>query len=470
MPVDFSWAELGVDGARVSEIVDAPLGSDGREFVLYWCMVNQRAEQNHALDAAIAIANRLELPVVCYQALRPDYPYASDRLHAFVLEAIPELTAALKRLRIPHWVELPHSPKEHRPRIAELGRRAAAVVSDLFPTFIIPGHLRGAARALDVPLYAVDASCLVPMQRIPERQVGAYALRPKLRKLWPEYLGKELPVRRPKHSGLALKPGFPLSDAGDERAHLENFAIDHSVPPVTTTRGGRKAGLARLRAFVRDGLPRFASERSDPSAHANSALSAYLHWGQLWTGEIAQAAIDARGVRDESVQEFLEELLVRRELGFNYCLHTDQKRQLSFESLPPWARQTLDAHRKDRRQVVAREVLEQARTGDPLWNAAQRELLRDGRIHNYLRMLWGKRILEWSKSPEEALATIASLNDKYALDGRDPVSVANFMWILGLHDRPFQERPVMGKVRPMSSSRTAQKFDLSAYLAEFGST
>ena len=225
MPSGFSWSELGVDSARVHVVKEAPLPA-GRDFVLYWCMVNHRVEENHALDAAIALGNHLRLPVVVYQALRPDYPHASDRLHAFALEGMAELPAAYAARGIPYWLELPRRPQEHRPRIAELGRRAAAIVSDLFPTFIIPGHLRGAAKTLDVPLFAVDASCVVPMQRITEPQIGAYTLRPKLRKLWPEYLGTHPARPRPLKATAAAKklsPDFALSDAAALRKALDTF-------------------------------------------------------------------------------------------------------------------------------------------------------------------------------------------------------------------------------------------------------
>ena len=209
MPTGFSWTEIGVDPARVRVVRDAPLPSRG-EYVLYWCMVNQRVPYNHALQAAIALGNRLRLPVVCYHALRPDYPHASDRLHAFVLQGLDELGKALRARGVPYWPELPRNTRQHVPRLAALGKRAAAVVSDWFPAFIIPGHLRGAARALEIPLVAVDASCVVPMQRIPERQVGAFTLRPKLRKLWPEYLGKLPRGPDPAHARAAerVDPGF----------------------------------------------------------------------------------------------------------------------------------------------------------------------------------------------------------------------------------------------------------------------
>ncbi|WP_224372731.1 deoxyribodipyrimidine photo-lyase [Hyalangium versicolor] len=469
MPPGFSWSELGVDSARVLVVNDVPLVS-GRDFILYWCMVNHRVDENPALDAAIALGNHLKLPVAVYQALRPDYPHASDRLHAFALEGMAELPAAYSRRGLPYWLELPRNPREHKPRLAELGRRAAAIVSDLFPAFIIPGHLRGAAKALDVPLFAVDASCVVPMQRITEPQIGAYTLRPKLRKLWPEYLGREYRVRPLKATTAAkkLSPDFALSDAKTLRKKLDTFAIDHSVPPVAEVRGGRKAALKALKAFIETRLEGYDTERNDPGKDQQSGLSPYFHWGHLFPGEAARLVLKAGGEKNPAVQSFLEELLVRRELAFNYCLHTTVPHQLSVTSLPRWARDSLETHRKDKREhLYSLEDLDAARTGDGLWNASQRELRERGRIHNYLRMLWGKKILEWSPTPSEALQRMAHLNDRYALDGRDPASVANFMWVLGLHDRPFQERKVLGKVRPMSSLRTAEKFDLGPYLARW---
>ena len=471
MPSGFSWTEIGVDPARVRVIRDAPLPARG-EYVLYWCMVNQRVPHNHALEAAIALGNRLRLPVVCYHALRPDHPHACDRLHAFVLQGLDELGAAMRARGVPYWLDLPRSAQAHLPRLGRLGRRAAAVVSDWFPAFVVPGHLRGAARALEVPLVAVDASCVVPMQRIPERQVGAYALRPKLRKLWPQYLGQLPEGPEPAHARAAeaVDLGFaPERAPGRLLGQLHTFDIDHSVPPVTGRPGGRTAALASLRTFVKEHVARFDEARNEPGERGQSGVSPALHWGLLFAGEVARACLEAHGPDQPGVKSFLEELLVRRELGFNYCLHTPVHAQLAFASLPRWAQETLTAHARDRREhLYTLAELDRGETADPLWNAAQRELREDGRIHGYLRMLWGKKILEWSPTPDEALARLAHLNDRHALDGRDAVSVANFMWVLGLHDRPFQERPVLGKVRPMSSLRTAEKVDLGPYLARYG--
>lgn len=471
MSLGFSWSELGVDEARVHVVREAEVVPSG-EFVLYWCQVVHRVPYNHALHAAIALGNQLDRPVVCYQALRPDHPHASDRIHAFVLDGLEELGDAMRDRGVPHWLELPRRTGEHRPRLAELGRRAAAVVSDWHPAFVVPRHLAAAARILTCPLFAIDAACVVPARRIPAAQVGAYALRPKLKKFWPEYLGQLPAGPDPAHARVAarLDPGFPLAPpVGKLRLALETFDIDHAVPPVTSRPGGRARALGDLARFVRGPLAQFDTARNEPGGDRNSGLSAALHFGLLYAGEVAQAALAAFGPKHPGVVTFLEELLVRRELGFNFCLYTPPPEQLRVSALPAWAQRTLADHAADPREhLYSRDQLDRGETHDPLWNAAQRQLREDGRIHGYLRMLWGKKILEWSPGPQVALERIAWLNDRYALDGRDAVSVGNFLWVLGLHDRPFQERPVLGKVRPMSSLRTAEKVDLGPYLERWG--
>ncbi len=460
-----------MDAARVHVIRPGEPSSSGH-YVLYWCQVTHRVAFNHALQAAIALGNHLGKPVVCYHALRPDYPHASDRLHAFVLDGLAEFGNALRAAGVPYWLELPPSPAEHHPRLKQLATRAAAVVSDWHPTFVVPRHLAAAARVLDVPLFAMDAACVVPARLIPAAQVAAYALRPKLKKLWPHYLPLLPQGPAPAHAAAAARidPGFAPAEAPEKlRLQLERFSIDHSVPPVTARPGGRAQALTQLRRFIAEGLPQFDSARNEPSGAHNSGLSAALHFGLLYAGEVAHAALEALGPEHPGVATFLEELLVRRELGFNYCLYTPLAQQLRVTSLPPWAQATLAAHAQDKRaHLYSREQLERSETQDALWNAAQRQLRAEGRIHGYLRMLWGKKILEWAATPQEALDRMALLNDRFALDGRDAVSVGNFMWVLGLHDRPFQDRPVLGKVRPMSSERTAEKVDLAPYMKTWG--
>jgi deoxyribodipyrimidine photo-lyase len=241
--------------------------------------------------------------------------------------------------------------------------------------------------------------------------------------------------------------------------------IDHSVKPSTAFRGGRPEALERLERFLRRGLRRYGKLRNEPSAHATSRLSPYLHFGHISSLEVALAASSYAQAHGFSAEPFLEELIVRRELAFNFVRHTEDYRRL--DALPEWARLTLQRHAGDRRRpVYTPEEFERGRTHDALWNATQKELLLRGTIHGYYRMYWGKKIIEWSPTPEEALATMIYLHDRYALDGRDPNTYANILWCFGLHDRPFAERPVFGKVRYMSLEGMRRKTDVAAYLRE----
>jgi deoxyribodipyrimidine photo-lyase len=241
--------------------------------------------------------------------------------------------------------------------------------------------------------------------------------------------------------------------------------IDHSVAAPAGLAGGRGQAKRRLANFLRHRLRRYARDKNQPAAHATSELSPYLHWGYISSLEVALAVRDYAAEHKLIADEFLEELIVRRELAFNFARHAAAPESL--DELPEWARRTLDLHRQDRRDPrYTREQLESAATCDDLWNAAQTELLLRGRIHGYYRMYWGKKILQWSPSPEEALAAALYLNDRYAVDGQDPASIANILWCFGLHDRPWPERPIFGTVRSMSRAGMERKTDVAAYIRE----
>jgi deoxyribodipyrimidine photo-lyase len=214
----------------------------------------------------------------------------------------------------------------------------------------------------------------------------------------------------------------------------------------------------RLREFVANRVNRYGAERNEPAAHATSELSPYLHFGHISSLEVALAV-------PRTASAFLEELIVRRELSFNFALHT--KDPESLDNVPDWAKKTMQEHARDRREVVyTREQFENAATHDPLWNATQREMLRDGKIHGYYRMYWGKKIIEWSAGCEDALRTMLHIHDRWALDGRDPNTYANILWLFGLFDRPWPERDVFGKLRYMSLSGMRRKTDVDAYIKE----
>ncbi|HWQ55375.1 MAG TPA: deoxyribodipyrimidine photo-lyase [Bryobacteraceae bacterium] len=435
------------------------------DYVLYWAQMNRRADANHALEFAAAMANDLGLPLVCYEALTCSYPHASDRLHTFILEGVPEMRRRLTQRGIGYVFHLRRRRQDPNDALYRAAERAAAVVTDDYPAFITPRHNASVAAKLAVPFWAVDASCIVPMERIEKRQWAAYTIRPKIRRLLPRYLVPVEAVRlRRRFSGP-----LPIADTEVTTATIATLAasceIDHTVPPCARFQGGRKAAETALARFLEDRLRRYAREKNEPSAHATSELSPYLHFGQIGALEVALAVQEHAREHKLIAEEFLEELIVRRELAFNFCRYTEDFQSLT--ALPDWARATLQEHAGDRRDsVYTRAEFEQAHTHDPLWNAAQEELLVDGRIHGYYRMYWGKKIIEWSATPEEALETAIYLNDRYALDGRDPNTYANILWCFGLHDRPWPERPVFGKVRWMSLEGMRRKTDVEAYIRE----
>jgi deoxyribodipyrimidine photo-lyase len=290
-------------------------------------------------------------------------------------------------------------------------------------------------------------------------------LRPRVHRLLPQFLKPTPPVKLAKRFREPVPPMHTAVTAGSIAELVAGCEIDHTVRPSTRFRGGRRQAEKRLQTFLNDRLSRYARDRNEPSAHATSDLSPYLHAGYISALEVALAVREHARELKLMADEFLEELIVRRELAFNFAWHVDRADCL--EALPAWARETIHKHRNDRRDPeYAREQFERAATYDNLWNATQTELLLRGKIHGYYRMYWGKKILEWSESAGEALATMIYLNDRYALDGQDPNTYGNILWCLGLHDRPWPERPVFGTIRSMVRSGMERKTDVAAYIQE----
>jgi deoxyribodipyrimidine photo-lyase len=457
-------------GDRVRALNQAP-EDPAQPFVLLWLQGQRRLRQNLAFSHAQRRANELGKPLVVYEALRFDYPHASDRFHRFVLEGVRDnaLDAQARGVAYGFYLEAPGDPKGTLHRLAA---RAAVVVTDWLPAFIHPAQTKALAARARVRVEAVDAAGVAPLSVSPRLEIGARTLRPKIHKILPDVLQ---PIPEPKAKVAApakvdwgFAPFLPDEGAAGEQQLDEALArlpIDHSVRPVAAARGGSKAGLARLKKFVREGLPGYAEGRSDPSSPRPSWLSPYLHFGHVGAAEVALAALGSGAPRAD-LDDFLEELIVRRELSLNLCARAPDHTTLG--PLPPWAKETLQAHEKDARLLLTDAQLERAESPDEVWNAAQRQLAGEGRIHGYLRMLWGKCLLLWSRDAQEAHRRMMWLNDKYALDGRDANSYEGFLWCLGLHDRPFPEREIFGVVRSMTSRSTRAKFDLGPYLARWG--
>lgn len=441
--------------------------AQGAEFVLYWPQMYRRSGDNAALAYAIGRANELGLPCLVYEALRPDYPHASDRFHTFVLEGARDMAAGLAERGILHAFFLPRTPAEARGVLGKLAARAALIVTDEFPTFIVPEQNERAAKRATCPYFVVDDCAVVPMSLFPKMEIGARTIRPKLHRALDAWL---VPIDEPKPKIAAPRrldlPFEPIDLArADVTALVRACAIDHGVPPVAELPGGSRAAEARLERFVRRGLASYAVDRNDPSRDGGSLLSPYLHFGMISARRIALAVREAArdGAPEESTTAYLEQLLVRRALAFNFARACPEHR--TYDAIPRWAKETLAKHATDERYAEpSLEDLEAARSPDAIWNAAQAELRARGVVHGYARMLWGKLPLTWSSEPARVHAMLVRLNDRYALDGRDPDGYTNISWCFGLHDRPWPERPFFGTVRTMTSRSAAKKLDFDAYL------
>jgi deoxyribodipyrimidine photo-lyase len=452
-----------VPSDRITRLNERPERS-GADFVVYWIQMYHRAEQNWALTAAIETANRLRLPLVVYHGLGHTYPHANDRIHRFILEGVAELGERFERRGIRYHFYLRQRPENPNDLLYRLTRRAALVITDDFPAFIIPEQSRRVAGRVDVAMWAVDSNGIVPLAAIPGEHYGAYTLRPRIRRMLPDHL-RAVPEPSVRKDSLGTRPDVPGTQVTPETIDrlVAGCAIDHSVHPSPIYHGGYEQARKRLQAFLAGGLRKYATARNRPGTESTSRLSAHLHFGQIAVQEVALAVHDATRVAREHRDAYLEEVIVRRELAYNFCRYNPHHRNL--DALPTWARQTLEKHQGDPRPYVyTPEELEQGRTHDYLWNAIQAELLTTGAMFGYYRMYWGKKIIEWSPTPAKAQSTMIRLHEKYALDGRNPNTYANILWCFGKHDRPWSERPVFGKIRYTSLAGMESKTDVAAYV------
>ncbi len=443
----------GVQLERI-QVLNREAEQPGR-FVLVWMQQAQRVAFNHALTHAVELANLRGLPVAVLVGITDRYPGANRRHYAFMAEGLADVQAGLEKLGIPLWV-VAGSPER---AVLAAAREAALVVTDCGYTRIQKTWRAKAAVALNCPLIQVESDVVVPLEVASEkREYAAYTLRRKIHRNLPRFMRPVKPLR-PKKDGLGLAAPRPMLPVEPE-AFLAVLALDDSVSPVAKWRGGERAAQKRLRQFMDEGLADYAERRNDPNADALSGLSPYLHFGQI---SALQAALWAAERGGDGAQAFLEELVVRRELAMNFVHFTPDYDRYS--ALPDWARLTLAQHARDpRTHAYSLADWEAGRTHDPYFNAAQLEMVRSGKMHGYMRMYWGKKILEWSRSPERAFEIALYLNDKYELDGRDPNGYTGVAWCFGLHDRAWAERPVFGKIRYMNDKGLRRKFDADAYV------
>lgn len=428
------------------------------EYVLYWMQQSQRSTVNHALEYGVQLANKLNQMLLVVFGLMDNYPEANLRHYTFMLEGLKETQAALASRGIQMVVH-----RGDPPEVAlRMGHRASLIVCDR-------GYLRHqgqwrqqVAQEAKCKVVQVESDVIVPLEVVSDKaEYAARTIRPKIHKYLQTYL-KNFRSTKAKHNSLKLKiKGIDLTDI--EKA-LGKLNLDRSVPAVSAFfKGGTSQAMKHFKTFVRNRLKHYDRHSNQPQTDDISHMSPYLHFGQISPLYLALQTKRAQPSLKAARDAYLEELVVRRELAMNFVYYTSNYD--TYKCIPGWAQKTLAEHKSDQREFVYnRQQLEKAKTHDPYWNACMREMKHTGFMHNYMRMYWGKKILEWSPTPQKAFRTTLGINNKYFIDGRDANSYTGVSWIYGVHDRAWTERPIFGKIRYMAASGLERKCDIDAYV------
>jgi deoxyribodipyrimidine photo-lyase len=431
-------------------------------YVLYWMQQSQRVAANYALAYAIRQANCLKKPLVVAFALTNHFPQANERHYRFMLEGLENVATDLAERGIQFALRIGEPVQV----IEQLAQDAALVVADSGFLRIQRQWRKSLAETLDIPLYEIESDVVVPVREASNKEEhAARTIRPKINRIRDAYLvlpeDEEVQCATDK---LSL-----ASETVTTQSLLPKLKTDQSATVVSDFfKGGYSEAKRRLNAFLSNGLRYYSEKANDPRRAVTSCLSPYLHFGQISSVEVALAVQNAPNVMQQNKDDFLEQLIVRRELAMNFVFFNDHYDQ--YACIPDWAKETLEQHKKDPREYVySAEEFAKAQTHDPYWNAAQKQMLLTGHMHNYMRMYWGKKIMEWSREPEQAFEIMLDLNNQYELDGRDPNGFTGVAWCFGKHDRGWTERSVMGKTRYMNANGLKRKFDIDAYVANISS-
>ena len=428
------------------------------DYVLYWMQQSQRAKYNHALEYAVQQANKQGRMLLVAFGLTDDYPEANLRHYTFMLEGLKETQDTLASRGIKLVVRHGQPPEV----ALSLGRRASMIVCDR-------GYLRHqrawrqqVALESNCRVVQVESDVIVPIEVVSDKaEYAARTIRPKIHRHLDTYLVGLISINV-KHKSLGMKVrGIDLDNIENL---LRKLNLDRNVPPVSDLfKGGTTQAAKRFGAFLRNRLKLYDQHSNQPQTDDISHMSPYLHFGQISPLYLAQQISRAPDTLKAAKDSYLEELVVRRELAMNFAFYTSNYDD--YECIPGWAQKTLADHQDDQREYVyTRQQLENADTHDPYWNASMLEMKNTGFMHNYMRMYWGKKILEWSTTPQEAFRTTLAINNKYFLDGRDPNSYTGVAWLYGVHDRAWFERPIFGKTRYMAASGLERKCDIAAYV------
>ena len=481
---------------RVTTLKDInPESISDSKYVVYWMISFKRVGYNFALQRAVEWANQLSQPLLILEPLILDYPMSSIRFHKFTLEGMKEVDEQVSDSKAVYYPFVEQSAKESEGLLTEISKNASVVITDDYPTYFVPQMTAKASGEINTRYELVDSNGIVPIRLSEKEYVRAHDFRRYLHKNLEDFI-IETPLENPLDF---LNKKFDPSMIKDVQADwipfdfknqniddfLENLNIDKTVE-ISSIKGGYSNAIKQLNKFIEVGYKDYAKYRSDPSKEASSQLSPYFHSGQISTHEVFDKISELEswspeyinpkmvGRREgwwgssENFESFMDELITWRELGYHTCVRRANYNQYS--SLPEWAIKTLHEHSSDEREhIYSLDQLTYSQTHDEIWNAAQNQLRTQGVIQNYLRMLWGKKILEWTPNPQIALSYMITLNDRYSLDGRDPNSYSGVFWILGRYDRAWgPERNIFGKIRYMTSDSTARKFNLKPYLEKWG--
>lgn len=423
--------------------------------ILYWCNREIRSKDNWALLHAANIAEKNKVPLYVVYNLDIGYLGGGLRQHKFKLDGLKVLETNLEKLNIPLFILT-------KPFVSDITsfikkNNVGFVVTDFSPLRISKKWVNDLNLKLKIPFVQVDAHNIVPVWVTSQKQeFAAYTIRPKLNRLFPEYISDYPKLKTNKHNKLKNKNNFEK---------LMKANVDKNVLPVDWIKSGENEGIKMLKDFIKNRLNNYSKNRNIPPLKQISNLSPYFHYGML-SPQRAVYEVSKANAKKEDKDSFIEEAFVRRELSDNYCYYNEYYD--SFNGFPDWAKKSLKEHAKDKREhIYTTKQFENAKTHDDLWNAAQMEMVNKGKMHGYMRMYWAKKILEWTKSPKDALKIAIYLNDKYELDGRDPNGYVGCAWSIGgLHDRAWFERPVFGKIRFMSYNGCKSKFDINKYIEE----
>ena len=432
-----------------------------KPYVIYWMQSSQRVEYNHALEYAIEMANELNKPLLVYFGITDSFPEANWRHYRFMLEGLKEVRYDLHKRNIDMLIQKV-SPEKGA---IELSSRAALMVVDRGYLRVERHWRKLVAENANCPIVQVETNVIVPIETASQKEeYSAATLRRKLNRLLDDFV-IPLDEQKVKIPSTDMHLELQEFDMDDLDMAIERLNIDMSVKPVDKFTGGTKQAKIHLEDFIENKLARYNELKNEPGLDYSSNLSPYLHFGQISPLYIYRRLMEV-DLKDK--EDFLEELVVRRELSMNFVFYND--RYDTIHSLHEWAKKTLSDHEDDKRDYIySLETLERAETHDPYWNAAQKEMVLTGKMHGYMRMYWGKKIIEWSESPEKAYNMAIYLNNKYNIDGRDPNGFTGVAWCFGKHDRGWKERDVFGKIRYMNDKGLERKFDMESYLEKIGS-